>query len=103
MTARTKKLSAFLAILATPWGVATIGLAGRASWPHQGKNADTAQEIDGAYRDGFFWGELDGRHGRKAQPSIARWNDEKDRTAFKVGYEKGYRSALNSASALHRH
>ena len=96
MTTETKKLSVFLAILAMPWGVATVGLAGRASWPRHGSNVDAAQEMDAAYRDGFFLGELDGRQGRKVKPSIARWNTEKDRATFKAGYEKGYAAALTS-------
>lgn len=102
MTAKAKSLSVVLAILALPWGVATVGLAGRASWPRQ-RNTNSVQEIDAAYRDGFFWGELDAQHGRKAQPSVARWNSDKDRASFKVGYEKGYREALISRDAQHRH
>ena len=102
MKTTAKKLSVVLAIVAAPWGIATVGLGGRASWPRQG-NVNSVQETDAAYRDGFFWGELDAQHGRKAQASLARWNDDKDRASFKVGYEKGYRSALNSTSALHRH
>jgi hypothetical protein len=99
MTAKAKSISVILTILAAPWGVATVGLAGRSSWS---RRADTnaMQETDGAYRDGFFWGELDAQHGKKAQPSIARWNNDKDRASFRVGYEKGYKSALNSKSAL---
>lgn len=98
MTTKAKSLSVVLAILATPWGVVTVGLAGRASWPRQG-NTQSVLQTDGAYRDGFFWGELDAQHGRKAQPSIARWNNDKDRASFRVGYEKGYKSALNSKIA----
>lgn len=98
MTAKAKSLSVILAILAAPWGVATVGLAGRASWSRQG-NTDSVLETDAAYRDGVFWGELDAQHGRKAQPSVARWNNDKDRALFRVGYEKGYKSTLNSKSA----
>jgi hypothetical protein len=61
------------------------------------------QETDGAYRDGFFWGELDARQGRTLRPSIARWNADKDRASFKTGYEKGFREALNSRNAQQRH
>ena len=100
MTAKAKSLSVILAILAAPWGVATVGLAGRASWPRQG---NPVQEIDGAYRDGFFWGERDAQQGRNVRLSIGRWNDEKDRASFKTGYEKGYTAALNSRNAQHRH
>jgi len=100
MTAKAKSLSVILAILAAPWGVATVGLAGRASWPRQG---NPVQEIDGAYRDGFFWGERDARQGRNVRPSIGRWNDEKDRASFKTRYEKGYMAALNSRNAQQRH
>ena len=100
MTAKEKSLSVVLAILAVPWGVATVGLAGRASW--QGRvNVDAAQEADGAYRDGVFWGELDARQGRKVQPSIGRWSNEKDRALFKTGYEKGYREFLASRNSAH--
>jgi hypothetical protein len=99
MTAKAKSLSLILTIVAAPWGVATLGLAGRSSWSRQG-SAKSMQETDAAYRDGFFWGELDAQHGKKAQPSIARWNNDKDRASFRVGYEKGYKSALNSKSAL---
>ena len=102
MTTKAKSLSVVLAILAAPWGVATVGLAGRASWSRQG-NTYSVQETDAAYRDGFFWGELDAQHGRKAQPGVARWNSDKDRASFKVGYEKGYRKALISIDAKHRH
>lgn len=102
MTTKAKSLSVVLAILAAPWGVATVGLAGHASWSRQG-NIDSVREIDGAYRDGFFWGELDAQHGRKAQPSVARWNSDKDRASFKAGYEKGYREARDSSNAQGRH
>ena len=95
MTAKVKSLSVVLAVLAAPWGVATVGLAGRASWlRHEDINA--IQDTDAAYRDGIFWGVLDARQGRKLQPSLARWNIEKDRASFKTGYEKGYRQALNA-------
>lgn len=100
MTTKAKSLSVVLAILAAPWGVATLGLAGRASWPRQG---NPVQETDGAYRDGFFWGELDARQGRGVRPTIARWNDDKDRASFKTGYERGYQEALNSRDAQQRH
>ena len=103
MTTKTKSLSVVLAILAVPWGVATVGLAGRATWPRQEKKIDTALEIDAAYRDGVFLGELDARQGRRVQPSIGRWNNEKDRAFFKTGYDKGYREALNSRSPQQRH
>lgn len=100
MTTKAKSLSVVLAVLAAPWGVATVGLAGRASWPRQG---NSVQEADGAYRDGFFWGELDARQGRSVRPTIGRWNDDKDRVAFKAGYERGYQEALNSIKARHVH
>ena len=103
MTTKTKSLSVVLAILAVPWGVATVGLAGRATWPRQETKIDTALETDAAYRDGVFLGGLDARQGRRVRPSIGRWNDEKDRALFKSGYEKGYREALNSRSPQHRH
>lgn len=100
MTTKAKSLSVVLAVLAAPWGVATVGLAGRASWPRQG---NPIQEIDGAYRDGFFWGELDARQGRRVRPAIGRWNADKDRASFKAGYEKGYSEAMNSRNAQHVH
>lgn len=99
MTAKVKSISVILTILAAPWGVATVGLSSRSSWFRQG-NANSMQETDAAYRDGFFWGELDAQHGKKAKVSVARWNNDKDRASFRVGYEKGYKSALNSKSAL---
>jgi hypothetical protein len=101
MTTKARNLSVILAILATPWGVATVGLAGRASWSRHG-NINSIQETDAAYRDGFFWGELDARQGRKVKPSIARWNYEKDRAFFKTGYEKGYSVALNARNNRHQ-
>ena len=102
MTVKAKKLSVFLALMAAPWGgVATVGLAGRATRLGH-RNVNSVQERDAAYRDGFFWGELDAQHGRKLQPSVARWNSDKDRASFRVGYEKGYKSALNSKSAPQR-
>lgn len=99
MTAKAKSISVILTILAAPWGVATVGWSSRSSWSRQG-NANSMQETDAAYRDGFFWGELDAQHGKKAKASVARWNNDKDRASFRVGYEKGYKSALNSKSAL---
>jgi hypothetical protein len=95
------KLSVLLAVVAMPWGVATVGLAGHMSWLRHRNNVDAAQDTDGAYRDGFFLGELDARQGRKVKPSIGRWNTEKDRASFKAGYEKGYRGALASTNAAH--
>src|SRR5207302_10903170 len=66
MTAKTKKLSALcIAILAAPWGVATLGLTGRASWPHKEKSV--GENTDAAYRDGFFWGQL----ARPVNPRVA--------------------------------
>ena len=98
MTTKVKSLSVVLVVLAAPWGVATVGLAGHASWLRQGD----IKETDAAYRDGFFWGERDARQGRKLQPSLARWNNEKDRASFKTGYEKGYGQALNARNPQHR-
>jgi len=100
MTAKAKSLSVVLAILAAPWGVATVGLAGHTSWLRHG---NPLQETDGAYRDGFFWGERDARLGRNVRMSVGRWNNEKDRASFKTGYEKGYREALNLRNPQHRH
>ena len=102
MTAKRKSLSVILVVLAAPWGVATVGLAGHASWLRQG-DINSLQETDAAYRDGFFWGELDARQGRKLQPSLTRWNNENDRTSFKTGYTKGYGQALNSRNLQQRH
>lgn len=102
MTTKAKKLSVYLAILATSWGLASMGVAGRARWHRQVNNVNPAQDIDGAYRDGFFWGERDGGQGRKVRPSIGRWNTEKDRAAFSAGYEIGYRQALPSRRGEHR-
>ncbi len=101
MTTKARNLSVILAVLAAPWGVATVGLAGRASWSRQG-NINSIQETDAAYRDGVFWGELDARQGRKVHPSLARWNNEKDRASFKTGYEKGYWQAVNARNPQHR-
>ena len=101
MTTKARNLSVILTILAAPWGVATVGLAGRASWLRQG-DINSLRETDAAYRDGIFWGELDARQGRKLQPSLARWNDEKDRASFKTAYEKAYREALNARNPQHR-
>ena len=101
MTTKVKSLSVVLVVLAAPWGVATVGLAGHASWLRQG-DINAIQETDAAYRDGFFWGELDARQGRKLQPSLARWNNEKDRASFKTGYEKGYGQALNARNPQYR-
>ena len=100
MTTKAKSLSVVLAILAAPWGVATVGLAGRASWPRQGI---PIQEPDGAYRGGFVWGDLDARPGRSVRPTVGRWNDDKDRASFKTGYDKGYSEGLNSRNAQHVH
>ena len=103
MTAKVKSLSLVLGILAAPWGIVSVGLAGRANWLRHGRNSNAALQIDAAYRDGIFLGELDARQGRKVQPSIARWNYEKDRAFFKAGYEQGYRDALNSRNSKRRH
>ena len=100
MTTKVKSLSVVLAVLAAPWGVATVGLGRRVSWLHQG-DINSLRETDAAYRDGIFWGELDARQGRKLQPSLARWNNEKDRASFKTGYEKGYRQAVNARNPRH--
>ena len=71
---------------------------GRAGWPRAG-NVEALPETDGAYRDGVFWGQLDARQGRKVQPSIGRWNSERDRALFKSGYENGYREVLTSRNS----
>ena len=97
---KVKILSVVLAVLAAPWGVATVRRAGSVSWLRQG-GTNSLRETDAAYRDGIFCGELDARQGRKLQPSLARWNDEKDRAYFRTGYEKGYSQALKARNSQH--
>jgi hypothetical protein len=97
------RLSVYLAVVATPWGLATLGLLGRASLPRQLNTVNAVQETDGAYCDGLFLGKLDGQLGRSSRPSIGRWNTEKDRSSFRAGYEKGYKEALASRTRELRH
>jgi len=99
MTTKVRNLSVILAVFAVPWAVATVRLSGRATRPQQGKNISAGLETDAAYRDAIFLGELDARQGRSPKPSVGRWNTEKDRASFKVGYEKGYREALKSKNS----
>ena len=102
MTTKGRKLSAYLAIFGMPLGLATVGLADRASRSREVSSVNAAQETNAAYRDGVFLGELDGREGRKVAPSIARWNSDADRALFRAGYEKGYSDAVASTLAAPR-
>jgi hypothetical protein len=103
MTRKAKRLSVYFAVVATPWGLATIGLLGRATLPRQTNTVNAVLDTDAAYCDGLFLGKLDGQQGRSSRPSIGRWNTEKDRSSFRAGYEKGYKEALASRTREHRH
>jgi hypothetical protein len=45
---KAKKLCVYLAILATPCGLATIAAAGRAQWHRQVNNVNATQDADGS-------------------------------------------------------
>jgi hypothetical protein len=93
MTQKLKKLSAYIALLVVPFGVATLGLAGKASRTRQVNPAGASQPTDAAFRDGFYLGKLDASEARKGRPSIGRWSDPKDRASFLAGYQRGYEEA----------
>lgn len=103
MTAKAKKLSAYLFLLVLPLGVGTVGLASRANQPRKLKSADASRETDAAYRDGLYLGRLDGQEGRKVRPSVARWNANQDRASFLFGYQEGYREGQSARIGEHRH
>lgn len=103
MTKKARRISVYLAVVVMPWGLATIGLLGRASLPRQTNTVNAVEETDAAYCDGLFLGKLDGQQGRSSRPSIGRWNTEKDRSSFRAGYEKGYKEVLASRIGRHEH
>lgn len=103
MTRKARKLSVYLSLVVMPVGLVTVGLATRVKRPSPPNRVDSSQEINAAYRDGLYLGKLDGQEGRKAKPSVGRWNAEADRVSFTAGYEKGYREALARRIAEHRY
>jgi hypothetical protein len=102
MTKKAKKISAYISLVVIPFGIATVGLAGKASRAKQVSTVDATQETDAAFRDGFYLGRLDAEGAREARPSIGRWNDPKDRASFLGGYQRGYEEARAARIAGHR-
>ena len=102
MTKRAKKRSVYVCLLAMPVGAATVGLVRHVNQPRQLKADDATRETDAAYRDGFYLGTRDGQEGRKARPSVGRWNSAEDRASFVIGYQKGHQEALAARIAAHR-
>lgn len=85
------RINAFALAVAVALGtVALVGSSGRDA--RLTPNDDAAQTAtDGAFRDGLFVGRLAASRGQASQPLIGRWSSERDRAAFAVGYERGYR------------
>ena len=103
MTKKARTLSVYLSLAVAPVGLAALALVNHANLASRPSASVAAQETNAAYRDGFYLGRLDGQEGRKAAPSVGRWNLEQDRTAFKAGYQKGYSEALAARLAGQRH
>jgi len=103
MTKKAKKISAYISLVVIPFGVATVGLAGKASHAKQVSTVDATQETDAAFRDGFYLGRLDAQDARKARPSLGRWNDARDRASFLAGYQQGYERARAAKTASYSH
>jgi hypothetical protein len=103
MTKTARKLSVYLSLVVTPVGFGTLALTQHASMASRPNGFVAAEATDGAYRDGFFLGGLDGRAGRKVPLMVGRWNTEQDRAAFKAGYRSGYSEALAAKLAEHGH
>jgi hypothetical protein len=103
MTKKAKRLSVYISLGVIPFGVATVGLVGKASRAKHASTVDASQEIDAAFRDGFYLGKLDAEDAKKVRPSTGRWNDPKDRASFLAGYQRGYEEARAAKISGHRH
>jgi hypothetical protein len=78
-----------------------VGLGTTAVLANSGRGARqspaASMDGDGAFRDGLYVGRLAAESGRPLQPAIGRWSSEQDRTAFAMGYRRGYGEVLASA------
>lgn len=59
----------------------------------------TAQNSDGAFRDGLYLGKLAANRGAASHVAIGRWATAEDRASFAVGYQQGYDEVLASRLA----
>jgi hypothetical protein len=87
-----KKLSVYMLVIALSAGsAATVQRAMRIQ-----ADSDTNVLIDtnGAFRDGLYLGKLAARNGEPPHIAIARWATDKDRSAFREGYERGFSQTL---------
>jgi hypothetical protein len=60
---------------------------------------DSAQALNGAFRDGLYQGRLDARRGTEPHVASGRWATDQDRAWFRRGYWRGYSELLASKAS----
>lgn len=87
-----KKLSLYVLLIALSAGsAATVQKAMRTQ---SDRDTSPFMHANGAFRDGFYLGKLAARNGEQPHIAIARWATDKDRAAFREGYERGFSQTL---------
>jgi len=86
------RIAAYLLTILLSFSAGSLAPYVRASWQQP-----SPQEIDtatnGAFRDGLYLGQQDAQAGIAPHVSVGRWSSTADRSAFRAGYEQGYRGA----------
>jgi hypothetical protein len=59
-----------------------------------GSSATVTQSNDGAFRDGFYLGQITAEAGAAPYIAIGRWSTLEDRASFTAGYQHGYAEVL---------
>jgi hypothetical protein len=95
------KFSAYALAFAVCAGTTAAALA-KHNFSQSNASPAAALALDGAYRDGLYLGRLTAGGGRRSNPPVGRWSNEKDRAAFDAGYRRGYDDVLASAAATQR-
>jgi hypothetical protein len=103
VTRKARRISVCVSLGVIPFGAATVALVGKAIHVRQVSTTDAIQQVDAAFRDGFYLGRLDAKDARKARPSLGRWNDARDRASFLAGYQQGYEEARATKTASYSH
>lgn len=87
-----RNISSYILVIALSAGsAATVGSAMRTR--SLDSNASTLMENSAPFRDGLYLGRLAARNGDEPRMAVGRWSSEKNRRAFREGYQRGYRQA----------
>lgn len=87
-----KKFSLYVLVIALSAGSAAT--VERAMGTQSDSDTKALMHTNGAFRDGLYLGKLAARNGEQPHIAIARWATDKDRAAFREGYERGFRQTL---------